>query len=56
MQQLEKYQALADTLKKETYFSARKIEQQNRLIAFMDEKLTLYELENIKIMDNLGIV
>jgi hypothetical protein len=47
---------LVDSLRKELHLSGRKMEQQTRVIQFMNEKLSLYEMENVQIMHNVELL
>ena len=47
---------LTDSLKKEIYLSGKKIDQQARMIHFLNDKLSLFEVENVQIMNNVELL
>jgi hypothetical protein len=47
---------LTDSLKKEIYLHSKKVEQQVRIIQFLNEKLSLFEVENVQIMKNVELL
>lgn len=55
-QEREKLGGLVESLRKELHLSGRKMEQQARVIQFMNEKLSLYEVENVQIMHNVELL
>lgn len=47
---------LTDSLKKEIYLGGKKVDQQARMIQFLNEKLSLFELENVQTMKNVELL